>query len=99
MLINTELIGDLWTGDIRIISQYVKTTIIYQKKENYYDLYTNQKYKKEIHGLETNGTMFINFKKGLIPLRDVINFEKTNMTKHKFKQLVNTNQATKNLIK
>lgn len=41
MLTDTKLFGDLWTGDIKITRQYIKTTIVYQKKGNWYDLYTN----------------------------------------------------------
>lgn len=83
MLVDSRLIGDFMTGNFKMNIRYVKTTAVYQKDGNWYDLKTKKKYDDNVYGLEPIGTQFINFKCGLIPLSDKTEYKRTSMTRRK----------------
>ena len=93
ILVDSRLIGDIWTGEIKMEYQYVKTTAIYVKNNKWYDLETKKEYNKAVYGLEDIGTQFIDFKRVLIPLSDVIDYQRQNMMRKKilkkYKELEN----------
>lgn len=83
MLVDSRLIGDFITGSFKMSIRYVKTTAVYQKDGNWYDLKTKKKYYDNVYGLEPIGTQFIDFKRGLIPLNDKVEYKRENMTRRK----------------
>ena len=83
MLVDSRLIGNFMTGSFKMNIRYVKTTVVYQKDGNWYDLKTKKEYDTNVYGLELIGTQFINFKCGLIPLSNIIEYKRENMTRRK----------------
>ena len=83
MLVDSRLIGDFTTGSFKMKVKYVKTTAVYNKNGNWYDLNTKKKYADNLYGLEPIRTQFIDFKRGLILLSDKIEYKRENMTRRK----------------
>lgn len=85
MLVDTKVTNSrsFFDFDTILTSRYVKKTLIYYKNQQYYDLITGNKMKTSVTFLDIDGTQFVNLKDNLIPLTDVVDYKRQNMSKRK----------------
>lgn len=80
-------------------ANFFKNSFVYHNEYNdYIDIKSGEKYKKGIEDTYDAGDMYIDFKKGLIPVNEIpeLNFERKNMSKRKIlKKLSNTSLYNK----
>ena len=87
-------------GDFKnTYADFLKNSFVYHNEYNdYIDITSGEKYNKGIEDTWNAGDMYIDFKKGLIPISEIseLNFERKNMSKRKIlKKLSNTSLYNK----
>ena len=72
---------------VESIGSYVKDALVYNESTNYDSRYVDLKTKEVYTNFDLNdtkvGELYINLKAGMIPVKDIINFKKENMSKRK----------------